>query len=205
MSNRYERHLFRLVEEQARARQQRASIGTPFNLCEVGVWRGDHAVRMIRAAKTYCPTIHYFGFDVFEDHTLLDRDEIGKSKPPLSQQQIREKIGGLATVDLIKGDTQVTLRHAQLPVMDFVFLDGGHSLATVESDWRNLQRCIGPHTLVVLDDYYANRTDAGCRPLVESERAQLDCGYEFEVLPFPDEFDNHGGLVIAMVAARRRK
>ena len=203
--NRYERHLFPLVEQHALARQKRASIGAPFRLCEIGVWRGDHAVRMIKAALLYCPHVHYYGFDLFEDLHLLDRDEIGKSKPPLSQQQIREKIGGMAAVDLIKGDTRTTLEHAQLPEMDFIFLDGGHSLETIESDWRNLQRCIGPQTLVILDDYYANRTDAGCRPLVEAELAAVDCGYEFEVLPLPDEFDGpHGKLMVQMVSARRR-
>jgi hypothetical protein len=51
--------------------------------------------------------------------------------------------------------------------MDFIFIDGGHSLKTIESDWRYAQVVMDPNAIVNFYDYW-NRSDAGCKALIDA-------------------------------------
>ena len=72
----------------------------------------------------------------------------------------REKVdqflgrNGVLRRQLFAENTIETLRimKAQLPKMDLVFIDGGHSQETVASDWMNVQDLLHA-TSVVFDDY----------------------------------------------------
>jgi hypothetical protein len=138
--------------------------------------------------------IEYYGFDLFE---LLDREvarkELTKIPPPMQDVQRRlEKTG--ARIRLFRGDTNETLWAAAeaLPAIDFVFIDGGHSIETIENDWRGVQRLMHEKTVVLFDDYYADRLDVGARYLVES----LDSSkFRVEVLPIQDVFRKPWGLL----------
>jgi predicted O-methyltransferase YrrM len=95
-------------------------------LMEVGVYNGDNAVNMIKAATNYFnpKEVEYVGFDFFSHYSLrrvgLKLEETGCS------------------YRLVEGDTMITLPKEvnTLPPMDLIFLDGGKSFAEAVSDWR---------------------------------------------------------------------
>lgn len=57
-----------------------------------------------------------------------------------------------------------------LGTFDFVFIDGGHSIETVASDWNSVKDFMGDKTVVVFDDYYPHLSPGisgmGCREIV---------------------------------------
>jgi predicted O-methyltransferase YrrM len=55
--------------------------------------------------------------------------------------------------NLIQGNTRITLP-AHEGEYDFAFIDGGHSVETIRSDWENVKRLMKPGGVVVFDDYY---------------------------------------------------
>jgi predicted O-methyltransferase YrrM len=163
---------------------------------EIGTGKGDSAVRMIEAAARRWDRseIEYYGFDLFE---LLDREvaqkELTKIPPPMEDVQRRLETTG-ARIRLFRGNTNETLWAAAeaLPTMDFVFIDGGHSIETIENDWHGVQGLMHERTVVLFDDYYADRLDMGARHLVES----LDSSeYRVKVLPIQDVFRKPWGLL----------
>ena len=103
----------------------------PRTICEIGTWNGDNAIRMIRAAQKHHSAITYVGYDLFEDATSETDEKEFNVKPHASLHEVQSHIESMtgANVTLIKGDTNDTLTDG---VFDFVFIDGGHSLATIE-------------------------------------------------------------------------
>jgi len=156
----------------------------------IGVWNGKRAVRMIETARAIgIEKPAYYGFDLFEDLGETGyQDEL--SKMPPSEKEVTallEETG--AEVHLYRGNTHETLPNAveRVPKMDFVFLDGGHSVETIENDWRYVQEVMDENTVVIFDDYWRNRTDAGCKPIVDAiDRSK----YDVEILPEVDSFTN---------------
>jgi hypothetical protein len=74
-------------------------------------------------------------------------------------------------------------------------------LRGIASDRAHLQPVIGPQTLVVFDDYW-DRTDAGCRSLVDALDRRL---YDVEVLPVTDRgSDGQHGITIRFARVTRR-
>lgn len=51
--------------------------------------------------------------------------------------------------------------------VDFVFIDGGHSLETIMKDWMVVQSLMDEKTVVIFDDYYPNTNLIGARNIVE--------------------------------------
>lgn len=108
-------------------------------IMEIGTWNGDHAVEMVKSAcSNFQPKeIEYYGFDLFENalETAL-KEEFSKAAPPsLSSVKSKlEKTG--AQIFLYKGNTRQVLPKVvgELPMMDFVFIDGGHSIETIKND-----------------------------------------------------------------------
>jgi hypothetical protein len=187
---------------------------------EVGTFDGKRAARLCRAwLKKPAPpgqqrSFHYAGFDLFEDMTAeRSKAEFSKSTLPPSVGAVGATLtdAGAASILLKKGDTRHTLKDAvrglavheggTLPVA-LVFLDGGHSFGTVASDWKGLQPVIRPETIVLLDDYYHNKPDAGCRELVAQLTAP-ESGYQVEMLE-PIDTVPGSGLKIQMVRAYRK-
>lgn len=124
-------------------------------IIEIGVYRENMGGRLIKAAMSNFPAnqIEYYGFDVFED--INEGDE--KIKTVLSEDEIRKKLGRLkCKIVLVKGNSMKTLpaKIDNLPQMDFIFMDGGHSYETVKSDWECSERLMHPRTIVVFDDVF---------------------------------------------------
>jgi len=174
-------------------------------IMEIGTWNGNHALQMIEEAKEYFPAkeIEYYGFDLFE---LMDGrkyiEEISKRAPALSV--VKERLEKTkAKINLYKGDTREILPGVinNLPKMDFVFIDGGHSIETIENDWKYTQQVMDEQTIVIFDDYW-NRDGAGCKKVIENiDRAEFDV----KILPKQDKFKKEWGILkINFVQVKRR-
>jgi len=167
----------------------------PRRILEVGTCKGERAERLIEAAGG--ENIEYFGFDLFEtppDYELTPR------VLPNSMQEVQDRLmGSGATINLYKGNTRETLVGIAsiLPIMDLIFIDGGHSAETIKSDWTNLRPLVGPDTVVYFDDYW-NFGNGGCNALVDELAAQPD--YRVQIIEPADEFKRPYGVLKTQLA-----
>lgn len=156
-------------------------------ILEIGTHTGFNAYHMIRLCKKNSKKVSYYGFDLFEDLTeeILDQE---KSKRPYSEKSALDllRLTG-ANIYLFKGNTKATLRQhlRQLPKMDFIFIDGGHSLETIKNDWFYVQKVLTNNSLVIFDDYWENNSAAGCKRLVDNMDREK---YNVRILPKQDVF-----------------
>jgi hypothetical protein len=175
-------------------------------IMEIGAWRGVRALEMIEeAGKNHSPKkVEYYGFDLFE---LLDRKTSLKefSTPPPSLHEIKSKLEKTgAEIHLYRGYTKDTLPEVinELPVMDFIYIDGGHSIETIKNDWGYAQKVMDENTIVIFDDYW-NRDDAGCKKIIEGIDTDK---FESKILPIQDKFKKDWGtLKINFVKVTRKK
>jgi predicted O-methyltransferase YrrM len=164
-------------------------------ILEIGTWNGRHAEDMIRAAMKYWPRdqVEYYGFDMFEDiDSAKIAAEISKRPPPQKTVEARLRATG-ARIQLFKGDTTATLPEtaSQLPPMDLIFIDGGHSYETVSNDWEHCRRLMHGSTVVLLDDYW-DEPDAGTDRVV---REIDESRYDVKVLDPEDTFVKEWGIL----------
>jgi len=167
----------------------------PQSIVEVGTWNGDRALQMITQAWNHQDEVTYTGFDLFQFATPETDEAELNVKKHFTHQEVAEKLEAFAAgmpnkklhFHLYAGNTRETL----FPLSaDFAFIDGWHSVETIESDYQALKGC----KTIVLDDYYApdeeNRTPDtqkyGCNALVEREG--------FAVMPAGDHVQG-GGIV----------
>jgi len=154
----------------------------PKAILEVGTWNGTRAIEMLNVAPEGCK---YYGFDLFEDATPeTDREEMNV-KSHHYVDRIQERLSGYDAT-LYRGNTRWTLAEFNEPV-DFVWLDGGHSVETIQSDLDNVLRVATPEARIFLDDYYTGPIDTtkfGCNSIVEK--------YRHEVLPQRDPVSGGG-------------
>lgn len=169
------REMHRFLSEQVQPSRYRNLYKTikeiePRTILEVGTWNGERAAKMIRVAQKYQSEIKYYGFDLFEDLTPEKFLEERSKRPP-SEREVYEFLQRTgATIKLYRGDTVQTLPRAvrEISKVDFVYIDGGHSLNTIQHDWENVEKLMHTGTVVIFDDYWRNRTDAGCKSLIDS-------------------------------------
>ena len=192
-------HLFRTIRDRRAAR-----------LVEIGVWDGHHAGLMIRTAGLGRPAaeVSYAGFDLWEELTdELFRAEASKKPPTRAEVQARlEKTG--ARIELVMGNTRHTLPASAelLKAADFIFIDGGHSVETVRSDWAVVESCLNDRAVVIFDDYYVGTepelAGIGCQSVIDG----LDRGrFRVELLDPMEEFRKPWGtLRIRMARVARR-
>ncbi len=115
-------------------------------IMEIGVADGENARSMVMVAlRNFSPDeVEYYGFDLF------GRVDDGR------MELVRQKLKGTGcTFKLFKGDSMETLpREVEtLPKMDVIFIDGGHSYATVKSDWKNSRSLMHNETAVFFHNY----------------------------------------------------
>lgn len=146
----------------------------PQNLVEIGVYDGKHAVQMIETAQIYHKEVTYYGFDLFEEITpeIIQKEF---SKPKIfSEKVVRNELEKTkANIYLYKGFSRATLPFfvSLNKKVDFIFLDGGHSVDTIHTDWSCIENilCLNPHCIVLLDDYYpSSNKEIGCKKLIDS-------------------------------------
>ena len=145
----------------------------PKIVMEMGTHNGSRALQM----ETMHAGFRYIGFDLFEDGTdELDKQEFNV-KPRATLAAVSKRLKGAGIdAELIKGNTRETIiawaQDNPGVQIDVAFIDGGHSLATIENDFAgalSVMRMGGG--VIVLDDYYTSipsgRLDeVGCNKLV---------------------------------------
>ena len=170
------------------------AVQHPSTIVEIGVWRGDAARQMIKAASRKRERVRYWGFDLFEEGASDDVLHHEVSPNPLPMKEVFDRLSSLgADITLVPGQSSETLPATDLPPIEFVFIDGGHSYETVSADWNNIQPKLAPDAVVVFDDY--TNVDAvrhegfGVRRCVE----QIESTWEVEFLDPVDRFPREYG------------
>ncbi len=127
------------------------------DIVEVGTWNGSRAIHMAETAfQSGLSKVTYVGFDTFDDGN--DRQHEGHTKPHASAEFVQRRLSiykehvarkGLNfDFMLVRGNTLTTLAAMQPPEASFAYIDGGHSVETVRSDYAALAHV--PY--VVFDD-----------------------------------------------------
>lgn len=169
-------------------------------IMEIGTYNGAHATEMIEVSKIFYPaqTVEYFGFDMFESLTE-EKMKQEFSKQPSTLIEVQELLNKTKiNVHLYKGDTRNTLSQVKSSIgqVDFVLIDGGHSIETIRSDWNNVKDLMGQKTVVIFDDYYTNTEieveGVGCQTLIDSLNAN---DYEVQILEPMDSFAKEWGVL----------
>jgi len=139
----------------------------PMHILEVGTSSGYRAVDMLAFAPTGAT---YYGFDLFEDMTEKQDEEEFNIKRHHSMSAVDKYIGTCFPHVLIKGNTRDTLpRFARTHsgIIDFIFIDGGHSVETITSDFKACQDIIRSGGTIILDDYYTPEQEGrGCNSVI---------------------------------------
>lgn len=153
-------------------------------ILEIGTNDGLNAVRMARAMHDGGHEIEYHGFDLFEQQGEAEfKREFSLRTRSLGEVRRHLRANGVNVARLVAGDSTVTLPREvpSLPVMDLIFIDGGHSVETVLADWTNVEPLVGPGTTVIFDDY----PNWGVGPAVDS----IDrVAWDVTILPTKDRF-----------------
>ena len=169
-------------------------------IMEIGMFKGERAFQMIETSKKFNKSsqIEYYGFDLFE---MMDNEIHAKevSKKPFSLEKIKNRLETTgATVHLFKGFTENTIPEVidSLSIMDLIFIDGGHSIETIQNDWNWSQKLMDKNTVVIFDDYWSGdwgkRKDAGCQSLIKN----LDKSkFNIKILPIQDSFKKEWGTL----------
>ena len=177
----------------------------PISIVEVGTYNGINALHLITWASKYAPegtVIKYYGFDLFEDGTPeLDEAEFNaKERVAMCQVEYtlntyRERNQVNFDFELYKGNTKETLAvDGPWKDADFAFIDGGHSVETIASDYENLKGC----KVIAFDDFYIKNDDGcpdiekvGCNSLLKSLGSHV-------ILPLRDKVKGGGYVAMAL-------
>ena len=161
---------YNLIHMEVRRKQPKCIV-------EVGTWNGERARNMLQMA----PNARYYGFDLFQDATKeTDRVEFNIKKHYFVED-VEQRLTGY-DVYLIKGNTRETLKNfkPEFPI-DFLWLDGGHSLETIRSDWENIKPHLAPDAWVFFDDYFEGPIDTtkiGCNEIVKDLKHEVIGPYD---------------------------
>ena len=167
------------------------------NIMEVGVFDGVSAVAMIKQAAKLVPEeeIQFYGFDLFEEMTPEVRNEEfsfrGKLPPKMADVQKMLETKTKAQITLIKGNTRKTLKQnvKTLPEMDFIYIDGGHTIETTRNDWQYSSKLMHKDTVVYFDDY-CDEMDFIGSAFIKDELAKH---YQSQVMPEVDYYPRKFG------------
>jgi predicted O-methyltransferase YrrM len=163
----------------------------PKNVLEIGVFCGVTSRNICELLKTnFGSDFRYYGLDLFGSTKTSSVDEIEpkflenqKFSNPLKtiyynfikKENLNSKISVQnflkkfsQNIELIEGDTRITLEKVPLSEIDFVFLDGGHSYDTVLSDLQKLYDNMKNNSKIVCDDF------AGITKIESVEKAIKD-------------------------------
>jgi predicted O-methyltransferase YrrM len=156
-------------------------------ILEIGTWDGVHSCQMIEAAKANHDKVVYYGFDVFENISPEIRNKELHVKTVQNSKQVESKLKNTgAEIHLHVGYTSETLPNFQPKEdVDFIYIDGGHSLDTIQNDWDCVKNFMNKDTVVIFDDYYDGDIEKGCYSLIHSLD---DSKYHIEILDPEDKF-----------------
>lgn len=167
----------------------------PQKILEIGVYNGRRALQMIEAAKVFNDNIEYYGFDLFEDITQ-NIYNYEASKFPESEENIKLLLDNRAKISLYKGPTKLTLKEFSLlgKKVDFIFIDGGHAVDTIENDYFYSLKVAEKKAYLVFDDLYTagsiDITKYGSNKIFEELKLTKN---KPQLLPFTDKYKKDDG------------
>lgn len=177
----------------------------PVSILEVGTWNGGRAVAMCNTALVHNPEISYLGFDLFEEaNSNTDAEELNV-KAHFQKQVVKDYLTAnlpACNISLTIGNTKETLKGFK-GHYDFAFIDGGHSVETIQSDGENTNHI----PVRLFDDYYItdeqgrcpDLTKFGCNQFIESlDKSQ----FEITILPEADKIRGGGKTKIVKVVKK---
>lgn len=171
----------------------------PEVVVEIGTWNGNRAVEMAQAA----PAMRYYGFDLFEEATPQTDEEEKNVKPHFDRWQVQEALikSGVAA-SLVPGNTKESLPKfiALNPELkaDLIYIDGGHAVETIRSDFENAKKMVKPGGVIVFDDYYVDMPEEDLDKWGANRVLEED-GCLYERLPIVDPVVGGGGTQLAVV------
>ena len=137
------------------------------NILEIGTWNGETACAMVQAAFNESDNVHYTGVDLFENATDETDSKEFNIKKHYTKRSVELRLTALAeeykkngktfTFYLLEGDSKEKLKVLKDSAIcktyniqpDFVFIDGGHSEETVNSDYELCKNI----PIIIMDDY----------------------------------------------------
>jgi hypothetical protein len=167
----------------------------PKTMIEVGVWSGWRGVEAALMAQSMGTSLHYRGYDVFDQ--IPDKDFDGREKNVKPHFSIQSVVSLLElakhlipsfTYELVVGDTNKTLQSDEA---ELVFLDGGHAVETIAHDYL----AVSGSKVILFDDYYVGEIDTsiyGCNRVLE--------GLPHLILPASDPVAGGGAAHFAVMA-----
>jgi Methyltransferase domain len=144
-----------------------------FKFVEIGVFKGDNAVRIIRLAQRFTTNTFYIGFDLFENqdefYQLHPEERAIYDSPEYPYWEFQSGQHALAEIDhkirsvlsqdkfvLIMGDSTITVpaHRERLTDASVIYIDGCHDYDIVSQDWQNVCLLLdaNPDTVVIFDD-----------------------------------------------------
>ena len=133
-----EGHTGQCPPESQRIRQLAQSSNAK-RLMEIGFNAGHSAHALLNA----CPEATLVSFDIGEHgYGRIGKEFIDATYP------------GRHT--LVIGDSRETIPRSDEEKVDFLFIDGGHTVDVACADIKNCKRLCGPDTVVVIDDVVTN-------------------------------------------------
>jgi len=137
----------------------------PNTILETGTWNGGRAIEMALAAFDKTDTVHYIGYDLFEDATVETDKEEFNAKPHNTRKAVEKRFDEFAehmkkekdkefTYELYKGNVRDTLRPIYIEEVDFALMGSGNSIETVQHEYNILK-----NVPVVMGDHFFTKDD----------------------------------------------
>ena len=137
----------------------------PKTILETGTWNGGRAVEMALAAFDNSDTVHYIGYDLFEDATTETDKEEFNAKPHNTMEAVEKRFDEFAehmkkekskkfTYELHKGNVRDTLKPTYTDEVDFALIGSGNSIETVAHEF-NILKSIP----VIVGDHFFTKED----------------------------------------------
>lgn len=125
----------------------------PKHIIEIGTWNGKRAIEMMAVSNCY-----YTGFDLFEEATKESDEKEFNVKAHNGMINVAKSIetAGFSKFCLIRGNTNETLKtYFENPhSFDFAFIDGGHSVETIENDFKWISDNIDDGGTIIINGWY---------------------------------------------------
>ena len=147
--------------------------------------------KVLKKYNSLYKNIEYHGFDLFEGLTKKIH-KIEASKFPETLDTIKQLLNDHAKIFLYKGFTNETLKKFSLNGVniDFIFIDGGHAVKTIESDFDYSLKIAEKNAYIIFDDFYETGnidiTKFGSNKIFE--KLQLGKNKP-KLLPFSDSYE----------------
>ena len=172
----------------------------PRFVAEIGTWNGLRALEMASVCKE---PMEYLGFDLFEEATPETDEHEKNVKPHFTIDQVGKMLqeNGL-TSELVRGNTNETMprwiQDNPKKKADLIYIDGGHAVETIRSDFDNALKMIKKGGVIVFDDVYEDMPGEellkwGANVVLE------ESGLDYEILPIADPVKGGGKTKLAVV------